>query len=301
MVRTPKGPIKAYPQKPASEVGQARFGGLVDGPKPGVVSVGKRDHCGIYPLPEQGKRFKPESLGPNLSVLYNRVSDVWGIPVQELLPFRAKLLAKPMNLKGKLTDGVYSPVTHTLDAIRDYGSLSEEALEHELAHAALQPISPHVFRLNQTGSLGLHTVTDHRTKSLRRLFKVMVAGQMALFAYKRRAAAHEGMADTQPLMPKVRYPAIHELAKRHGPDAVILLAVDGFKGTSRRSIEKAEQGYLRDGLLYSRSESDQGTYGFTPRGIMHVRNLMPQRKILRNLRYMEENRNRLLTKDGKIK
>ncbi len=264
------------------------------------------------PLPPEWGKFRRENLPPKVKAVFDRISEVWDIPVEELTPVR-----EPM--KPHLTASVYHPDTHSIET-DDTKSL----VEHELSHSADTLINQDM-EVSELGDmktrwgdlkdrLTKRTFTEGRAESLVSNRKSIPWKEKSTGANFEELLAQSLLLGTSvgvslptgnPVLAGVgvsivaashvtaekRMKSVSEFYEGHGPDGFILLSVDNPHRLFQFSLKRDEKRYLREGILYP--ADDPGHTGLTPKGLEYVRQKTPRREVLHRLKAMKENREKL--------
>jgi len=251
---------------------------------------------GLLVIPEYGEKFRLENVTPVVRSLFKRISQIWEVSVEELLPLRVSIKHK------KNVGGRYS-LTHNIISVSDYpysGGAEKllyetDALEHELIHSAFAVISPVYYEdiLSQHLKSRILNRDEKRIKDYWRLFKL---SKNRLCRRWREDPYMESLTDTASTFRGLRRYSGYELAvidfmDRYGIDGMIVLSVQKPLIRTKKEIIGTEEEYLRKGYLQEPGGGEVG--GLTDEGIMFLRNQIPQTQIKRRLKLIEKNQKRL--------
>ncbi|MFH0861868.1 MAG: hypothetical protein V1875_02455 [Candidatus Altiarchaeota archaeon] len=251
---------------------------------------------GLLIVPEEGGKFRLENMTPIVRSLFQRISQIWEVPIEELLPLQ-------ISIKHKKSVGGRYSLTHNLISVADYPyskgpeKLVHEtnSLEHELIHSALAVISPIYYSvvINEHLKSRILDRDEKRIKDYWRLFKL----SKNYFCQRWRENPYmESLTDTASTFRGLRLYSTYELAlidfmDGYGIDGVIVLSVQKPPLKTKKEIIETEEEYLRRGYLQEPSEREAGR--LTDEGMIFLRNQIPQTRIKRRLRLIETNQKRL--------
>ena len=91
------------------------------------------------PVPKVGERFREEHLTPTAKSAFRRISEIYGIPVNDLLPRSDRMKTKKRSVRAQ-----YNPLIHNV-LLKE--KTSEEHLEHELIHSIQKLLAPNTRAL----------------------------------------------------------------------------------------------------------------------------------------------------------
>lgn len=275
------------------------------------------------PVPEKGERFERKHLTPIAEQAYLRLSQIYGIPLEELLPFRTKRdygafsatrasyngFTHEVKLKPKLSSRVKKLM------FKKEVEMDAAAIEEELLHS-LQYLLSQTKILKEVKKYYPHRGPISRGKSA--LYNLTIGKAKRTFASlagkepsaKVHLSKTELLIDSQayvaPLMllaivnPKFGLPvfiagsawgtylryASKEYFKRHGVDGLILLFADPPKNWNMARLKAKEKFFMENGLL-------KQSGGLTKKGLRYLREKLPREVLLENVRLMRNEPDKL--------
>ncbi len=268
------------------------------------------------PIPKRGERFERRHLTPIAEQAYLRLSQIYGVPLKELLPFRTKHDYGIFSI----TRASYSPFTHEIKLkprtssragallfkreVKMGAAEIEEELLHSLQHLLSQTKTlkevkkyyPH-RRLISKVKAALYNLTIGKMK---RTFASLAGKEPSAKVHLSKPELFiDSQAYVAPLMllaiinPKVGLPAFiagsawgtylryvsKEYFKRHGADGLILLFADPPKNWNMGKLKERERFFIENNLLEENS-------GLTRKGIRYLHEKLPREVLLENIRLM---------------
>ena len=261
-------------------------------------------------LPDVGETFGIAHMTPKTRALFERVSAIWDVPLDELAPTRGPKETGFLR-SGSSGIGLDMVRLRVDDMSRTTSQEGMVKTEHELAHSLHYLLHP-----------GLSFQPDERSKALssklissepladagmsrRRIAtmgdsSVFLSYSSAVLAGAGASLAAAGVESWLTIVPAgvsvltgclsfagdiVRGAGARRFTDKYGPDGWILLAVDGPYRPRKFRIIGDERRYLREGLLYPPDDAEHK--GLTPKGLEYVRSRMPREKLLEKLRWRD--------------
>jgi hypothetical protein len=275
------------------------------------VKVRKR-----VPVPEKAEQFERKHLTPIAGQAYLRLSQIYGVPLKELLPFRTKRDYSVFSL----TRASYDPFAHEIK-LKPRASSRVKALlfkrevemnaaevEEELLHSLQYLLSqtktlreikkyyPHMGLLSKA-KVSLYNFTVGKMK---RTFASLAGKEPSAKVHLSKPELFiDSQAYVAPLMllaiinPKLGLPAFiagsawgtylrylsKEYFRRHGADGLILLFADPPKNWNMAKLRERERFFVENGFLEEKG-------GLTRKGIRYLHEKLPRDALLENVRLM---------------
>ena len=242
-----------------------------------------------FKWPEEGKKFKRENLTPLAESVYKRISQIYGIPLKELLPFNRGIHGMAGASFGTL--GRYFPVKHDISLLYE----DIKILDHELLHSADFLLNrKKLARIEKKLEKGeefrgkeyeesIASITNKHSpmKEISRLVKGAVLsgiGSGLIYTQNKTlstiGASTFGIVPLILLMNKFSKWRNNRYFRKYGADGLILLSAVPIKNYDIGKIRAYEREMVKNGIL-----SPKG--GLTKKGMRLVREKMPKGEIVR--------------------
>lgn len=181
-------------------------------------------------LPKVGERFQPRHLQPLPRRLFERISELTGIPLQKLLPIRIGLNEHPKPLKTKQL-GKYVPSIHAIKMPSVFDPTQLRRTYHRIRHAAI---------MGPRTSLGQH----EQIHSVHGLFdaspgSVISEAISSAGEYPRTVQAFE----------KEAFSLVNRFYYKYGADGLLVLMAINRRVEKLDDAERIEKQLLAQGVL----------------------------------------------------
>jgi len=263
----------------------------------------------LYKFPESGKPFKREHLTPIAKKFYKRLSQIYGIPLSDLLP---KMAVNQPLMVDFFAKGYYNPSAHEIGLHSAFyvllkGRAPKGVLEEELLHSAQHLLTEAEFtrfkrkylqkmekekRMEKEGMHSLRSVrhrpfieaTAKMGESLPKAAYNTLAIPLLTYAIlgAHPAVAISLSASWASLRAYRRFIS-RGYYKRHGTDGFIVLFTDPPKKWRLSNLSAKEKEFIEKGYLSKRG-------GLTKMGIGFIRRRIPRQVLLENARFLRGER-----------
>ena len=263
------------------------------------------------PLPEIRKQFTRECL-PELPLkMYLRLSQIYGIPLKDLLPYRGKN-TNPLYVRAQYNRFKHEIMLFPTFASRIRKIFKRSTTEHvpegiateELLHS-LQALLQRTRDLLLKHRIEKYKEKAGKTRKKRKRIKRLKRKVLSLHRLKKEEAlgiepsaqVHKKPNILRDMLDSFRYAdtltnvwpgyiarmKVKEYFERYGADGLLLLYADPPENWNLTNLEEKERFFLEKGLL------EKGK-GLTKKGIRYMREKVPREIILRALQIMRKAR-----------
>ncbi len=223
-----------------------------------------------------GRRYTLEQLPPITKEVYGHISRIWGIPVVQLLPFRARL---------KKTIGRISAYEEKMHVIA-HASAKVEELEHEGLHSIDYLIGPSRQRLRSRllKPFDVSGPREARADFFHRRTKAgVISNAVAAALFYSLFSGTPVVPFSAAFQPK-RMERLRQVYSRHGVSGLLLLYA--HPPIDPINILRREKQWIAKGYL----QGEGG--GLTEDGEDFLRNTIPRNEIIGRLNFAEAKRTR---------
>lgn len=260
-------------------------------------------------FPQSGKPFNLGYLTPIAKKFYKRLSQIYGIPLNDLLP---KMAANQPLMTDLFASGYYNPSAHEIGLHSVFhevfgGRAPTSVLEEELFHSAQHLLTEAEFTrfkrkyLQKMGKEKMaQKVSVHSLRSIRRkpfleatakigeslphaIHATLLAPAMTYALLGGHPAVAISLSASWVSLRAYRRFVSRGYYKRHGTDGFILLFSDPPKKWRLSNLSAKEKEFIKKGYLSK-------TGGLTKKGISFIRGRIPRQVLLENARFLRGER-----------
>ena len=205
---------------------------------------------------EPNTNFEPSDLTKTTFKMYKRISEIYGIPIREILP----------SYLGNKYIGNYWIGGHAIES-------NKESFNHELLHS-LQKILMTKENFGKTSFIETSAFPDGILKTFPKSTRAaIIAGILFDLAMTKGILSAIAITGASPFLIKVK--KVGNYFKRHGPDGLILLYANPPKELNLYKIKDWEKQVIQQGYLKING-------GLTKKGMSYLRDTWSRKQIIKN-------------------